>query len=235
VACAFRTGFLIIIGTEFTKSKGVMKRFTTFLIILLFSFSSLIAQDSKIVGDCTVTYNLAIDDAKADPNVVKALSGATKVLYIKGSKSRSDLNSNGFQQTTIYDSKSDSIIVLREMGANKYISYLSGSKLAEQNRKFEGITFTETNDTKIILGYECKRVVAKLQDGTTYNVYYTPAIVPSNKGYEYQFKNLPGFVLEYDGEFENGKSTVKYTASKISITPVPNAKFDIPKTGYRVI
>jgi GLPGLI family protein len=231
----FAQAFLIIIGTEFTNSKVVMKRFTTFLIILLFSFSASIAQDSKIVGDCTVTYNLTIEDANADPNIVKALSGATKVLYIKGSKSRSELISTGFQQTTIYDTKSDTVIVLREMGANKYISYLSGSKLAEQNKKFEGITFSQTNDTKIILGYECKRVVAKLENGTTYNVYYTPAIVPSNKEYEYQFKDLPGFVLEYDGEFENGKSKVKYSASKITLTPVPNAKFDIPKSGYRVI
>jgi GLPGLI family protein len=212
-----------------------MKRYTSFLIFLLFSFSALLAQDSKVVGDCTVTYNLTIEDAKADPNIVKALSGATKILYIKGSKSRSDLISTGFQQTTIYDTKSDSVIVLREMGANKYISYLSGSKLAEQNKKFEGITFSEAKDTKIILGYECKHVVAKLQDGIAYNVYYTPAIVPSNKEYEYQFRDLPGFVLEYDGEFDNGKSKVKYSASKITLTPVPNAKFDIPKSGYRVI
>jgi GLPGLI family protein len=212
-----------------------MKRYTLFLIFLLFSFSALLAQDSKVVGDCTVTYNLTIEDAKADPNIVKALSGATKILYIKGSKSRSDLISTGFQQTTIYDTKSDSVIVLREMGANKYISYLSGSKLAEQNKKFEGITFSEANDTKIILGYECKHVVAKLQDGTAYNVYYAPVIVPSNKEYEYQFRDLPGFVLEYDGEFDNGKSKVKYSASKITLTPVPNAKFDIPKSGYRVI
>jgi GLPGLI family protein len=217
------------------NNKGVMKRFTTFFILLWLSFFAATAQDSKIVGDCTVVYNLAIEDPKADPNIVKALSGATKVLYIKGSKSRSELISTGFQQTTIYDTKSDTVIVLREMGANKYISYLSGSKLAEQNKKFEGITFSQTNDTKIILGYECKRVVAKLENGTTYNVYYTPAIVPSNKEYEYQFKDLPGFVLEYDGEFENGKSKVKYSASKITLTPVPNAKFDIPKSGYRVI
>jgi GLPGLI family protein len=212
-----------------------MKRFTSVFILLLLSFFGATAQDSKIVGDCTVVYNLAIEDPKADPNIVKALSGATKVLYIKGSKSRSDLISTGFLQTTLYDSKSDTVVVLREIGANKYISYLSGSKLAEQNKKFQGITFSETSDTKIILGYECKRVVAKLQDGTTYNVYYTPAIVPSNKEYEYQFKDLPGFVLEYDGEFENGKSRVKYSATKITLTPVPNAKFDIPKTGYRVI
>jgi GLPGLI family protein len=212
-----------------------MKKSFTFFTFLVLSFYTVVAQDGKIVGDCTVVYNLTVDDAKADPNIAKALSGATKVLYIKGLKSRSELISSGFQQTTIYDAKSDSVVVLRDIGANKYISYLSGNKLVEQNRKFEGITFAETTETKIILGYECKKVVAKLKDGTTYNIYYTQAIVPSNKEYEYQFKDLPGFVLEYEGEFENGKSRVKYSASKITLTPVPNAKFDIPKSGYRVI
>jgi hypothetical protein len=53
--------------------------------------------------------------------------------------------------------------------------------------------------------------------------------------YEYQFKDLPGFVLEYEALTEDGKSKINYSATKITLVPVPVAKFDLPKTGYRVL
>ncbi len=66
-------------------------------------------------------------------------------------------------------------------------------------------------------------------------MFYTPSIIPSNKDYEYQFKDLPGFVLEYEAESENGKWKAKYIAAKITFTPVASSVFDVPKSGYRVL
>lgn len=194
-----------------------------------------IAQSAKNISDVTVVYDVSIDDPKADPQMVKAMLGATKTLYIKGFKSRSELISPNFQQTVIYDSKTDSTIVLRELGNTKFISFIDRTKRNEANKKFEDVSFTQTNETKAILGYECKKVLVKLKDGSTYNVYYAPSIVALNKEYEYQFKDLPGFVLEYEAEAESGKWRVKYSASKIILSPVSSAKFDVPKTGYRVL
>ena len=133
------------------------------------------------------------------------------------------------------DAKSDSIIIIRELGSTKYISYLNESKKKEQNKKYEGIKFHNTNDKKTILGYSCNKVIAKLPDGSTYNVFYTSSITPTNKQYEYQFKDLPGFVLQYEEESEDGKTKIKYSAIKISLDPVPDAKFDLPKSGYRIL
>ncbi|MEJ7683983.1 MAG: hypothetical protein WKG06_40250 [Segetibacter sp.] len=77
--------------------------------------------------------------------------------------------------------------------------------------------------------------MAKLTNGSAYNVFYTPSIIPSNKEYEYQFKDLPGLVLEYEEESEDGKTKIKYSATKITLFPVPDAKFDLPKSGYRIL
>lgn len=212
-----------------------MKNLFGVTILILFSYLETVAQGGKLVSDCTVFFEVVAEGAKADPQVAKSMEGTTKVLYIKGSKSRSDLITRSFKQTTLTDSKTDSTVILRELGKAKYISYLDGNRMKEQNRKYEGIQFTNTSEKKTILGYECKKVVAKLADGSAYNVFYTPSIIPSNKQYEYQFKNLPGFVLEYEEESEDSKTKIKYTASKISLVPVPAAKFDLPKSGYRVL
>ncbi len=205
-------------------------------LLVLFSCSQLSrAQETKQISDCIVTYDVIIDDSKADPQVVKAMAGAVKTLYIKGSKSRSDLETPGFKQTTLFDTRTDSTVILREIGNNKYISYLNGAQRKEKNKKYENIQFSNTNEKKTILGYDCKKVITKLLDGSSYSVYYTPSIIASNNDLEYQFKNLNGFVLEYEAESENGKTKIKYAASKITLTPVPNVKFEIPKSGYRVL
>jgi len=212
-----------------------LKHLLVLLSFTLLSTGVVTGQQTKIISDCTIDYTVSVEDASANPSVAKAMAGTHKTLYIKGSKSRTDLETPSFRQSMIYDSKTDSTVILRELGNNKYISFLDADKRKEKNKKYEGIQFTKTNEKKTILGYECTKVVANFGDSSTYDVYYTTSIVPSTTGYEYQFRDLPGFVLEYEAEFEHGKTKVTYTASKISLVPVPVAKFDIPKTGYRVL
>lgn len=211
-----------------------MKQIIT-LILSAFLVLNAVAQDPKVLSEVTVTYDLTIDDANADAMARKAMAGAVKIVYIKGSKVRTDLVTPAFKQTFINDTKGDTAVVLRELGNAKYLSYIDARKSADRNQKYEGITFLNTTETKTILGYDCKKVIAKLKDGSQYNIFYAPSIVPSNRDYEYQFRDLPGFALEYEAQSEDGKTRVKYAASKITLTPVPVAMFDIPKSGYRVL
>lgn len=208
--------------------------FVFFGLIILFSCSTN-GQAFKVISDCTVTYEVSVRDSKADAEMTKMMSGSTKVLYIKGSKSRNDLITPGFRQTTLTDSKSDTAVILKELGNTKYLSYLYGSRRKEQNKKYEGMQFKNTDEKKNILGYDCRKAIAKLTDGSTYDVYYTLSIAPINKEYEYQFKDLPGFVLEYEAESTDGKAKIKYSATKVTLSLVPDAVFDIPKNGYRIL
>lgn len=212
-----------------------MKKAGVIFIIASFICANSFAQESKIISDCTVNYDVTVEDAKADPSLAKSIAATNKTVYIKGTKSRSDLETPNFKQVMIYDSKTDSTIILRELGNSKYISYLNAEMKKEKNKKYEGIQFVNTNEKKTILGYECNKVIAKLADGSSYDVYYTTSIIPSTTGFEYQFRELPGFVLEYETQLDRGKTKVRFTASKITLIPVPVAKFDVPKTGYRVL
>ncbi len=205
-----------------------------FPVLLLTIFSSF-GQDQKVLNDCTVTYDVSVIDAKADPGVAAAMQGATKVVYIRSNKVRTDFITSTFNQTTLQDSKSDSTIILREFDKNKFISFLSGNKRKELGKKYEHIKFANSTDKKVILGYQCVKTIATLPDGSTYNIFYAPSIIAINNDFEAQFKDLPGFVLEYEAQTDDGKVRIKYTASKMTLIPVPIAKFDIPLNGYRVL
>lgn len=211
-----------------------MKKIGALYYFTLICYGYATAQE-RIISDCVLVYDVTVTDSKADAAVIRAMSGSKKILYIKGSKSRSELVTPNFILTTLTDTKTDSTVILRELGTTKYITYLNDTRKKEQNKKYEGIQFTSTDEKKVILGYECKKVVAKLADSSTYNVFYASTIIPSNRSYEYEFRDLPGFVLEYEAESEDGKTKIKYAASKITLGQVPAAKFDLPKMGFRVL
>lgn len=188
-------------------------------------------QAQRKVSELTLTYDASISSGSKEPKLADALDGHTKTIYIKGNMSRAELSSALFSSATIHDSKAGTSVVLKEVSGQKLLIRMTSDNWAENNKRYDGITFTNTSETKSIAGYNCIKAVATLPDGTTFTVYYTPDIVPENKDYDYQFKNLNGLPLEY--ELVQGKLTIRYTVSKINMNPVPASKFDIPTSGYR--
>jgi GLPGLI family protein len=145
--------------------------------------------------------------------------------------SRSEMASALFSSATIHDAKNGSAVVLREVSGQKLLIRMNGDNWREKNKRYEGISFTNTDETKTIAGYKSTKAEAKLADGTTFTVYYTTDIVPENKEYDFMFKNLNGLPLEW--ELSQGNIKIKYTISKINLNPVQASKFDVPKSGYR--
>ncbi len=101
----------------------------------------------------------------------------------------------------------------------------------QKNRRFQNLNFVKTNGTKTIAGYFCNQAIASSQDGFEITVFYTRDLIPENKSYDQQFKNLDGLPLEY--ELNRGNLHIKYTLASINLNPVPASKFDIPTSGYR--
>ncbi len=183
------------------------------------------------VSEMTLVYDATVSTGSADPKLADAFDGAVTTIYISGHQSRSEMVSALFTSTTIHDAKSGSAVVLREVSGQKLLIRLTPDDWADKNKRYNGIKFTNTSETKVIAGYTCTKAIATTADGSTFTVYYTNDIVPENKEYDYQFRSLPGLPLEY--EMVRGNLKIKYTVSQINLNPVPASKFDIPKAGYR--
>jgi GLPGLI family protein len=203
---------------------------TTLLsLFALFLVTGIFAQ--KRVSDLTIVYDAVITTGAAEPKLADAFDGATTTVYLKGGLSRSEMQSALASFTTIHDARSGSAVVLQEVGGQKVLIRMTAADWQDKNRRYEGIEFTTTGETKQLAGYTCKKAVAALKDGSTFTVYYTEELVPENNHYNSQFTNLRGLPLEY--ELQQGKLTIKYVVSQVSLNPVAVSKFDIPKSGYR--
>ncbi len=209
-----------------------MKILKTGFIVTLF-FSTFTSKAQKIISEGALVYNISIQTGSNEPKMADMLDGATTTIYLKGTQSRSELVSGLGSEVTIYDSKRGSGVILKDYSGQKLMITLTKEDWDKKNSKYEGITFETTNETMEIAGYTCKKAVAKLRDGSSFVVYYTSELEVADKDYDSQFKNLPGLALQY--EWQSGKMKFKYTLSKINFDAVSASKFDIPKSGYRVM
>ncbi len=198
--------------------------------VLFGAFFTATAQ--RNVAEATIVYDMVIQTGNSTPQS-GALTGATTTVYLKGNNSRTDMTSTLGKEVTIYNSKTNNAVILKEFSGQKLMITLTRENWIAKNKMYSNIKFELTGETKNIAGYNTKKAIATMADGKTFEVYYTPELVPANKEYDLTFSNLPGLAVQY--EIESGKMKFRYTLSKISYDPVPVSLFDFPTSGYRTM
>jgi GLPGLI family protein len=210
-----------------------MKRKSLFITVVSALFLHLQVFSQKKLSEATISYDIVINTNNDKPKAADLLDGAVSIIYLKGNSSRSEMISSLGTQSTIVDGKTGNVTILKEYGEQKYMINLTPANWKTSNKKYEGISFTYENEFKTIAGYNCQKAIGKLEDGTTFTVYFTKDLVPVNKDFQYLNKNLPGLAMQYEASM--GKQKVTYTVSSVNFNLIPAAKFDVPKSGYRVM
>ena len=187
------------------------------------------ALAQKSIAEATITYNTSINTGSSNTHI----DGATTIVYIKGKNIRTEMTSSLGTEITIFNSKTDNAVILKEFSGQKLMITLTKENWKTKNKMYSDIKFELTDDYKKIEGYNTRKAIAKMADGKTFVVYYTPDIIPANRDYDATFNNLPGLAVQY--QIESGKMSFKYTLAKINYDPVPVSKFDFPTTGYRIM
>lgn len=203
----------------------------SFLIVLL--SLSLFTFAQKRFSEGIINYDIIIKTGSDKPQAADFFDGATSTVFLKGAKSRIEMVSALGTQATIMDETKNAVNIIKEYGEQKYLIQLTPANWKDANKKYDGVTFAYINESKKVNGYNCKKAIGKLSDGTTFTVWYTPDLVPENRNFQPVNASLPGLAMEYEASI--GNLNVTYTVSKISFSPVPAAKFDLPKAGYRII
>lgn len=194
---------------------------------------SLSSKAQRKLTEATISYDIVVNTNNPTPQAADLLDGATSVIYLKGNSSRSEMISSLGTQATIIDGKTSDVTILKDYGDQKYMIKMTPDNWKQSNKKYESITFIYVNEFKTIAGYNCQKAVGKLADSSTFTVYFTKELVPVNKDFQYLNKNLPGLAMQYEASI--GKLNVTYVVSSINFNPVPQSKFDLPKSGYRVM
>lgn len=191
------------------------------------------ADAQRNIAEATFVYDMVIQTGNNTTQSGDALAGATTTVYLKGNNSRTDMSSALGKEVTIYNSKTNNAVILKEFSGQKLMITLTKENWIAKNKMYSNIKFELTGESKTIVGYNTKKAIARMADGKTFEVYYTPELVAANKEYDLTFSNLPGLAIQY--EIESGKTKFRYTLAKINYDPVQVSVFDFPASGYRVM
>ena len=202
--------------------------FNLFLVAVVTKNSDTFAQ--KTISEGTLCYTIHI--LKADkPGIIA--DSATTSIYLKGGQSRTDFINSLGSESTILDARTGAAVILKQYSGQKLMITLTKENFAQKNNKYSGLVFTPTNESMRIGDFNCKKATATFPNGTVFSVYYTNEWNVFNKEYDPVFKNLPGLPVRY--QFEKGNLIFQYTLSLVEQNPIPAGKFEIPKSGYRIM
>ena len=207
-------------------------KFLTALVTgFLLCITSLMAQ--KPINEVTLTYNISVQSTNEKTDVARSLEGALLTVYLKGSQSRSDMHSSIGSESSLFDNRTGKGFILKEYSGQKLMITLNKENWLQKNQYYQNLNFTIDPQEETMAGFKCRKANAVLPNGKTFVVYFTPDLVLNNNQYNNSFVQLPGVPVQF--ELESGNLKFKYVLNKVSYDPVSSSKFEIPKTGYRIM
>lgn len=201
------------------------------LLLLLGNTNSLSAQ--KQLSEGSLIYDISISSSKAEAPIANSFNGATLSVFLKPTSSRTEMKSSLGSEATMFDSRLGKGAILKEYSGQKLMISMDAGNWSEKNKTYDNLDFTVSNETIKIREYNCKKAVATLPDGKVFTVYFDPSITIANKKYNNAFGQLTGLPVQY--ELESGNLTFRYTLKSLSFDAVSASKFEVPKSGYRVM
>ncbi len=209
-------------------------KFVSAVFLLLFlqgTAQPLYAQ--KQLSEGSLQYDISITSSKAEAPIANSFNGATLSVFLKPTASRTDMKSTLGSEATIFDTRLGKGVILKEYSGQKLMISMNAGNWLEKNRTYESLDFAVSGDVIKIREYNCNKATATLPDGKVFTVYFDPSITIVNKKYNNAFAQLPGLPVQY--ELESGNLTFRYTLNRLNYDAVPASKFEVPKSGYRVM
>ncbi|WP_123848594.1 hypothetical protein [Chitinophaga lutea] len=193
------------------------------------SASPLWAQ--RTISDARISYKVEMPAEQLQMEAMFANS--SMIQYLRGHQSRIDMNFNVVNYIYLINAQEETVVTLMDNHGDKYLIRTDKKGYEQDTKKYSNTQFTDQTEIREIAGYKCRKAIGKMEDGTTFDVYYTMDLIPENKYYNRRFMNLKGIPLEFEIVVKSG-SKMKVTATKVDLSPVPASIFDVPK-GYREI
>ncbi|MBC9795654.1 hypothetical protein [Sinomicrobium weinanense] len=211
-----------------------------FILTFTLGVSSVFAQ--KTFDNGVITYEMNQTKEARDGSEIK--TKATTVFHIKGKEAKMNMAlkymNMDLRMEYLINAENKTGLFLTEGMDQKMASKLTPADYDDLVKKnqFPIEEIEPTDETKEILGYTCKKVIATVKqgEGMKMDIYYTEAIKPlavEGLGYAY-VKEINGLPLEYNMYNSTSNTTFKATEIKEGDAKDSDFDYDIPE-GYEEI
>lgn len=135
-----------------------------------------------------------------------------------------------FKTSFLVDKNENEFSQLVKLVDKKYILTLKDERVEESLTHLPTFTIEQTEETKKILEYTCKKAIITINDGSNdaFTVFYTDQINIETPNWCNQFKGINGVMLEY--QYEKYDVCMRFTATKIDFKKIDDSEFEIDKS-----
>lgn len=201
--------------------------FTLLVSLLIFSCTEKYEGQSEGEIHFKVTYPLMDKD-----NFMLDMLPKKMITKFKEDKMSNTLSAGMgmFKFGIMSDFEHQSIIRTAKLINKKYALTLNNDAVFEAFKKEPTYNIQFSNDTKTILGYECKKLIITVKDETNHNffAYYTDKININHPNWFNQYAKIKGVLLEY--EYEKYGVRMRMKATKIHFKQLEDEDFTIPES-----
>lgn len=204
--------------------KQLVKYISLLSISVLFLAPVSRAQKTPFTG--TIVYDVKPGDEL--PDMAKAMAPKSVTYKFSNDKQSMKLSFPLMEQVTIFDPANRVARILMDLLGQKMVIDQSAAELEDlKKQQGETIGVKETNETKTIAGYPCKKAVItrKTTDGKEIasTIYYTNAIDVSKFSLFSAFPEIKGIPLEFS--MKTGQMDFLITARSITKESIPPSEF----------
>ncbi|MBT6438373.1 MAG: hypothetical protein HOB26_07385 [Flavobacteriales bacterium] len=210
------------------------KSISLFKLILLLGMLNLISCDSSIfhpkLSEGEIEYDVTYPAMEAE-NVMVEFMPESMTYKFKNNKFITDLSAGMgmFKANFIGDCETHKMTHLVKMVNKKYNTVYDENSIAILNKAYDDFTLIETNSTKTIAGYECKKiwVIFTAVSMPNFELYYTSDISIKDPNWSLPFTGVEGVLMEY--EMKRNGIIMKLTATSVKKTDVEDDVFSVPE------
>ncbi len=200
----------------------------TFTFLFLLTITPIVVSYGQSNFEGKIVYTITYSNLPSEMKGYESMLPKDMTIYIKGNKSRMEQSQMMGKNIVVSDMDKKIGFVEMDISGQKLRMNMSTKDFDDQKSIPSNIEYFD--DSKNILGYDCKKAIMKDDSGDiSMTVYFTEKI--KNQAQK-EFMGLKGFPLQY--KMAQQSMTVEMTASEISEQMVPDNLFN-KSDGYKDI
>jgi len=205
--------------------------------LMMFVLSSLTINCQELFTG-RITYEMSYPGSRIDLATLEQLPQEVNIVA-KNKMVRTEMEAGELTQIKIADSKNLTVSTILEILREKYVIHKSPEDIKQELREISEPKINFTNETKEILGYNCKKAEAIVYDDFgeehVIEIYYTEEISGKPFNFNLPYKEIPGLMLVY--EIRSGNLNMRYEATSIRSRWgifISNRNFRIPSDAKEI-
>lgn len=165
-----------------------------------------------------VVYNISYPGSNVDLAELQQLP-VKAVILTKNNQVRTELSgeNSGLFQIKISDGNTNEVSTMLEIMKERYVIKKQYQEIQNALRNMPQPELEFTDETKEILGYTCRKVIARTTDmfGIEHEseIFYTNDIPGAAFNFDSPYNEIPGLMLEY--EIRVGQLNIRYEAQSV--------------------